>query len=240
MLHYYVELAIWLLLAYLIGCFFGWFLRNIRGSVAPAATIAPVTPTAAVAPKAVASLTVVEPKPAMATPVLTPLPLPKPVLTTPAPPAPITAPKPVMLAHTPAPTPVRAPTPAPVPLAKAATPATPASAPSKMERPKGIAAARGGKADELQRMSGIGPKNEQILHTLGFFHFDQIANWTAKEQAWVDDHLRFSGRIIREEWVRQASLLASGKESEFNKEFGTGGLKGKDGKAHSGTQTRKS
>ena len=108
-----------------------------------------------------------------------------------------------------------------------------------MQRPKGINAARGGKADDLQRISGVGPKNEAILHNLGFYHFDQIAAWTANEVAWVDDHLKFGGRIQREEWIRQASLLAEGKEEQFTREFGTGGLKGKDGQTLSGSHTRK-
>ena len=108
-----------------------------------------------------------------------------------------------------------------------------------MERPKGIAAARGGKADNLQRISGVGPKNESILHNLGFFHFDQIAAWTAEQVEWVDDHLRFGGRIKREEWIKQATLLAAGNEAEFTKLYGTGGLKNAKGEALSGSRTRK-
>ncbi len=93
---------------------------------------------------------------------------------------------------------------------------------SKAERPKGIAQARSGKADNLQRISGIGPKNERTLHSLGFFHFDQIAGWSDEEVAWVDDHLKFNGRIIREEWILQAGLLAEGKEEEFERLYGSG------------------
>ena len=104
---------------------------------------------------------------------------------------------------------------------------------------KGLTAARGGKADDLQRISGIGPKNEGILHNLGFFHFDQIAEWTETQVAWVDDHLRFGGRIKREEWIKQAGLLAEGKEAEFTKLFGTGGLRNAKGETVSGTRTRK-
>jgi predicted flap endonuclease-1-like 5' DNA nuclease len=110
----------------------------------------------------------------------------------------------------------------------------------KMQRPRGITAARGGKADNLQRISGVGPKNEKILHGLGFFHFDQIAEWTAKEVEWVDDHLRFGGRIKREEWIKQARLLADGKEAEFTRLYGTGGLSNKKGETLSGSRTRKS
>jgi predicted flap endonuclease-1-like 5' DNA nuclease len=114
------------------------------------------------------------------------------------------------------------------------------AAAGKMKRPKGISGARGGKADNLQRISGVGPKNESILHSLGFFHFDQIAAWTATEVNWVDDHLRFGGRIKREEWIRQARLLAEGKDAEFAKLYGTGGLKNRKGETQSGSRTRKS
>jgi NADH-quinone oxidoreductase subunit E len=101
---------------------------------------------------------------------------------------------------------------------KAIVPEAPATL--RMERPKGISEARGGKPDALQRISGIGPKNEKILHTLGFFHFDQIASWTAEQIMWVDDHLKFNGRIGREDWVEQAKLLASGRFDEFEERYG--------------------
>ena len=114
-----------------------------------------------------------------------------------------------------------------------------AAASGKMAKPKGIAKARGGKPDDLQRISGIGPKNESILHSLGFFHFDQIAAWTATEVNWVDNHLRFNGRIKREEWIRQGRLLFEGKEAEFTRLYGTGGLKNKKGETQSGARTRK-
>jgi predicted flap endonuclease-1-like 5' DNA nuclease len=91
---------------------------------------------------------------------------------------------------------------------------------SRAERPTGIAEPRGGKSDNLQRISGIGPKNERTLHSLGFFHFDQIAGWTDEEVNWVDNHLKFNGRIVREEWIMQASLLADGKDEEFERLYG--------------------
>lgn len=106
----------------------------------------------------------------------------------------------------------------------AAPPAGPevtASVP-RMDRPRGLPAARGGVPDPLQRIVGIGPKNEKILHSLGFFHFDQIAAWTVEQVAWVDDHLKFNGRIVREQWIEQARLLASGAEEEFERRFGSG------------------
>ena len=52
--------------------------------------------------------------------------------------------------------------------------------------------------DDLTLISGIGTKIERKLHKLGFFHFDQIAEWTADEVEWVDSFLDFKGRIARE------------------------------------------
>lgn len=80
-------------------------------------------------------------------------------------------------------------------------------------RPAGLAAARAGTPDKLQRVKGIGPVNEGKLHALGIFHFDQIASWTREEIRWVGTYLSFPGRIDREEWVAQAKTLAADKPS---------------------------
>ena len=46
------------------------------------------------------------------------------------------------------------------------------------------------------------------------FHFDQIANWTAEEVAWVDENLEgFKGRVSRDDWVSQAQSLSQGGHS---------------------------
>jgi NADH-quinone oxidoreductase subunit E len=74
------------------------------------------------------------------------------------------------------------------------------------------------RADDLRKIKGIGPKLESLLHLLGFYHFDQIANWSEAEVAWVDNHLEgFKGRVTRDGWVEQAKLLAGGGETEFSK-----------------------
>ncbi len=116
----------------------------------------------------------------------------------------------------------------------------PAVATGVAKAPKKLKAAKGGKADDLQRISGVGPKLEKTLHSLGFFHFSQIAEWTPDEVQWVDENLRFKGRIDREEWIPQAKLLAAGDESKFAKNYGTGGKKDKTGKTQSGSRTKKS
>ena len=75
-------------------------------------------------------------------------------------------------------------------------------------RPQALDGARGGRADDLKRISGVGPKLEGILNELGIYHFDQIAAWTPEQVAWVDGYLSFKGRIDRENWIEQATQLA--------------------------------
>ena len=40
MVHYLIELAIWMLIAYFLGCLVGWIIRNITGGQ-PATEVAP-------------------------------------------------------------------------------------------------------------------------------------------------------------------------------------------------------
>lgn len=85
-------------------------------------------------------------------------------------------------------------------------------------RPATLDAPRGGVADNLKEIKGIGPKLEKLCHSMGFYHFDQIANWTPDEVAWVDANLQgFKGRVSRDNWIAQARILAAGGETEFSK-----------------------
>jgi NADH-quinone oxidoreductase subunit E len=78
-------------------------------------------------------------------------------------------------------------------------------------KPAVLTAPRGGKADDLKLILGIGPKLEVLCQNLGFFHFDQIAAWSPAEIAWVDANLEgFKGRVSRNKWVAQAKILAAG------------------------------
>ncbi len=78
------------------------------------------------------------------------------------------------------------------------------------EAPVTLTGPRDGGADDLKKLKGVGPKLEQTLHELGFYHFDQIAAWTPKQVAWVDSRLKFKGRIERDGWIDQAKTLAKG------------------------------
>ncbi|MEL6478047.1 MAG: NADH-quinone oxidoreductase subunit E [Pseudomonadota bacterium] len=104
------------------------------------------------------------------------------------------------------------PQPAPAPAAKAAP--VEEVAPPAEDRPDLLTEARGGQPDDLKKIKGVGPKLEGLLHSLGVFHFDQVASWTDKEVAWVDYNLEgFKGRIVRDDWVAQAKGLAEGKDA---------------------------
>lgn len=74
--------------------------------------------------------------------------------------------------------------------------------------------------DDLKMISGVGPKIEGVLHSIGIFTFVQIAGWKKAEREWVDSYLKFSGRIERDDWVKQAKALAKGGEAEYIKVFG--------------------
>ncbi len=133
----------------------------------------------------------------------------------------------------------RAPAPAPkaaaAPVASAPSKAEPAAAPTvastpdydgdgKLEgadegsKPAVLSAARAGGADDLKQIKGVGPKMENMLNDMGFYHFDQIAAWSGDEVAWVDANLKgFKGRVSRDNWVAQAKILATGGETEFSK-----------------------
>lgn len=145
-------------------------------------------------------------------------------------------------AQTPAPAqaaPAAKTTPAAAPAATAKAPAAAApSAPKAAEKPKATAkpvaadgkpemlsAPRDGGADDLKQIKGVGPKLEKLLHSMGFYHFDQIASWRKKEVEWVDENLEgFKGRVSRDEWVKQAKVLAKGGETEFSKKVAKGGV----------------
>lgn len=113
----------------------------------------------------------------------------------------------------PKPDPVAAPVSVPEPVVGA-------SAKAITTRPMALDAPKHGKSDDLKLISGVGPKLEIVLNDLGIYHFDQVASWTKTEIDWVDDYLKFSGRIERDGWVAQAKALASGGVEEYIRVFG--------------------
>lgn len=103
-------------------------------------------------------------------------------------------------------TPARKPAAKKVSVAAVAEPVAVKPAPAK--------AARGGKADDLKLISGIGPKLEQVLNERGIRRFADIAAWSAEEAGRVDAELGFEGRIGRDGWVAQAQTLVGGTKTK--------------------------
>ena len=76
------------------------------------------------------------------------------------------------------------------------------------------------KPDDLKMISGVGPKLEGTLNSLGIFTFAQVASWKKAEREWVDGYLNFKGRIDRDDWIKQAKALAKGGRDEYVRVFG--------------------
>jgi len=95
------------------------------------------------------------------------------------------------------------------------------AAPADAEKPDLLEAARNGRADDLKAISGIGPKLERLLNSIGVYHYEQIASWTPRQVDWVNAAISFRGRIERERWVVQAAQLLHG-EANGKLKFGEG------------------
>lgn len=66
-------------------------------------------------------------------------------------------------------------------------------------------------SSNLSLISGIGPTIEKKLRAAGITSWEQIAAWTDADIAKYDEELALRGRVVREEWVQQASELLAGK-----------------------------
>lgn len=67
-----------------------------------------------------------------------------------------------------------------------------------------------GEPDDLTRIKGVAKVLEHTLHQVGVFYFWQIAEWSPEDVEYVDSQLTgFHGRIESDEWVSQASELAT-------------------------------
>ncbi|MGS4982294.1 Predicted 5' DNA nuclease, flap endonuclease-1-like, helix-3-turn-helix (H3TH) domain [Pseudosulfitobacter pseudonitzschiae] len=92
-------------------------------------------------------------------------------------------------------------------------------------KPEMLDAPREGGADDLKQIKGVGPKLEALLNEMGIYHFSQVAGWRKKEVEWADQNLvGFKGRVSRDEWVKQAKVLAKGGSTEFSNKVKKGGV----------------
>jgi predicted flap endonuclease-1-like 5' DNA nuclease len=63
-------------------------------------------------------------------------------------------------------------------------------------------------ADDLQAIKGIGPYSEEKLNALGIFTYAQLANFDRETEDEVNEAIEhYSGRIRRDEWVKQAQEI---------------------------------
>lgn len=99
----------------------------------------------------------------------------------------------------------------PPPPAEPVTASPPATQPPLAARPPRLGAPRNGAPDDLRLIQGVTPQIESKLNASGIYHFDQIADWTSEQAAWVDTYLALKGQIEAEGWVAQARRLAAGE-----------------------------
>lgn len=83
-------------------------------------------------------------------------------------------------------------------------------APAEAEAAAPLFATPEGEADDLTKISGVGPVLQTKLHELGVTKFEQIAKFSKEDIERVDDRLSFKGRIERDDWLKQAAELAKG------------------------------
>lgn len=182
-----IESALLLLLAFVLGCAVGYFLRRIFPRAAPAVGSPPVIVADTAAPGSEASVSAASVEEttqtgptsvAASTQVARKLAEPK---------------KPAKRA-TPKPAAPRTITPksAAQPKPKAAK----IAAPPLVDTP-----------DDLKKISGIGPKLEAILQKNGISTYAQISSWKRKDIIEMDARLSLRGRIERDDWVGQAKTL---------------------------------
>lgn len=109
--------------------------------------------------------------------------------------------------------------------AKAAKPAAAKAAKPAVAKPVVLAKARAGGADDLKMIKGVGPVLEKALNASGVFHFDQVAVWKKSDAVWFDENVKgANGRVVRDEWVKQAKILAKGGTTEFASKVKKGGV----------------
>jgi len=73
--------------------------------------------------------------------------------------------------------------------------------------------------DNLKKIKGITEQTESDLNALGIFHFDQISKWTNKNADWIEEFLQISGCIKKFQWIDQARILESGKETVYSQKI---------------------
>jgi predicted flap endonuclease-1-like 5' DNA nuclease len=72
--------------------------------------------------------------------------------------------------------------------------------------------------DDLKRIKGVGPFIEQKLNEIGIYTFDQISKFSQEDMQTVTELISFfPGRIERDDWKGQATVLKKGGNTDFSK-----------------------
>lgn len=73
------------------------------------------------------------------------------------------------------------------------------------------AAPAAGAADDLKKLTGLGPAMEKKLNAAGVSTYAQIAAFSADDIARVEEETGLKGRFERDNWIEQAKTLAAGE-----------------------------
>lgn len=65
--------------------------------------------------------------------------------------------------------------------------------------------------DDLKKISGIGPRLEQVLNERGITRFSDLAGLGKAALKKLDGELGLEGRAVRDDWTGQARALSGGK-----------------------------
>lgn len=70
--------------------------------------------------------------------------------------------------------------------------------------------------DNLKKIKGINSKIESDLNNIGIYHFEQIAKWSNKNAEWIEAYLSIQGSAKNNQWIEQAKILQTGKETIYS------------------------
>lgn len=76
--------------------------------------------------------------------------------------------------------------------------------------------------DSLTKIKGITSKIESDLNNLGIYHFEQISQWSNKNCEWVEEFLLLPKIVRANQWVEQAKVLLSGRDTEYSLQLENG------------------
>ena len=93
-------------------------------------------------------------------------------------------------------------------------------------KPLVLSSAKPAGKDKLKKIKGIDSKVESDLNNLGIYHFEQISNWSNKNADWIDEFLLLPGYSKRFQWVEQAKILASGRETLYSQKVENNEIEG--------------